>query len=392
MGMLSKYTPVASDLPAAEVSAARKSSTPIKECLAEIGSYLKVKHLFAVSTGRAALYAVLKAALPPGSKVILPGYTCYTVAAAVIGAGMVPILSDSRKIDFGYDPDKLHETIKTHPDIKAIVVCHLFGIALDIDEIRNVVGADVLIIDDAAQGFGIQVNGRFLGTCGDVGFYSFGRGKNLSIVGGGLLVTDDDALAGAIATTIKSEFKEATGSGGEYIKARSYNLIIRPSIFNILSRMPGMKLGRSVFNPDFEMIRLSAFKIRLLHRIYMTAEKMNADRLDVSRQYLSILGNNSSVSVPKSRIDDRPGSLRLPVLVEDVNKRREILRIGAKQGFGLSAMYPTALNQIEELPGRDEHDLEGSEAIARSIVTLPTHFHIKSGGNDLIKKITGLFE
>ena len=392
MNILRKYTPVASDLPPTEVSAAWRSSKSSEECLGEIGSYLKVRHLFPVSTGRAALYAILKAALPPGSKVVLPGYTCYTVAAAVIRAGMRPVLSDSRKDDLGYDSEKLSETIRSHPDIRAVVVCHLFGIALDINEIREIVGPEILIIDDAAQGYGLKVKGRFLGTGGDAGFYSFGRGKNLSIVGGGLLVTDDDNLAGKIAALIKSEFKEATDSVSGYIKARSYNLVTRASIFGILSRLPGMKLGRSVFDPDFEIARLSDFKIRLLHRICKTAEKMNAERLDLSMQYLSILGDNPSVAIPKSQMDGQPGSLRLPVLIADTGKRREVLRIGDCRGLGLSTMYPTALNGVEALPERMTYNLDGAEAIAESIVTLPTHHRIKSGGRDLIKKIAGLFE
>jgi dTDP-4-amino-4,6-dideoxygalactose transaminase len=390
MGIMRKYTPVASDLPIHDVMAARKSAIPIDECLQEIGTYLGTRHLFPAVSGRAALYAILKATLSDKSKVVLPGYTCYTLPAAVIRAGMIPVLSDSRKTDFGYDPDKLRGTMTKHPDIKAIVVCHLFGIALDINEIRNIAGPEVMIIDDAAQGFGIKADGEFLGNGGEVGFYSFGRGKNLSLVGGGLIVTKNDALAEKIKGVIDSEFSARPGSSGEFLRAASYNRVIRPGVFSLLSRLPGMKLGRSIFDPDFVLSRLSDFKIRLLHRIYGIAEKLNSDRLEVSCRYLSFLDGNDSITIPKSSLDNSPGSLRFPVLVKDPANRSEVLRIGAKCGWGLSSMYPTTLNKIKQLPPTSEDELAGSESIARSIITLPTHHHIQSGGNILIEKISGL--
>jgi dTDP-4-amino-4,6-dideoxygalactose transaminase len=389
---LRKYTPVGSDLPACEAFAAKRSKVSVDECLAEIGDYLKVKHLFPVSSGRAALYAILKASLEPGSKVVLPGYTCYTVVASVIRAGMVPVLSDSQETDLGFNPSKLQVTLMEHPDVKAIVVCHLFGIAVDIDEIQRIAGPGIMIIDDAAQAYGIKSGDRFLGTGGDAGFYSFGRGKNLSLVGGGLLVTDNDKLAGKINEVLRNEFTPAVSSFGEFIKAALYNLVVAPFVFNIVSRLPGTHLGRSVYNPDFEISGMSDFKVRLLHRIYKTGESLNAERLAVSRQYISYFEGSRSASIPKSRVDNNTGSLRFVLLVDDADKRSRILEAGKKRGWGFSGMYPTVLSQIPELPQLAEFDLKGSENIARSIVTLPTHRFIKlsDGQGRQIQKVTGL--
>jgi len=394
MGIFRKYTPVAADLPLCEVMAACFSRKPIGECLSEIGPYLGVRHLFPVSSGRAALYAILKAALPPGSKVILPGYTCYTVAAAVVRAGMTPILSDSRRDDLGFDLDRLRETLKAHSDVRAIVVCHLFGIALNINEIMESAGPDILIIDDAAQAYGIKANGKFLGTAGDAGFYSFGRGKNLSLVGGGLLVTNDDSLADRIAAIINNEFAASKDSAGEFLKAASYNWVTAPYVFNIISRLPGMRLGRSEYDPHFPTAGMSSFKIRLLHRLYKFAERMNIDRLAVARHYLSIFESSPGVTIPKSRIDNEPGSLRFVMLVGDSDKRDKILAEGRKRGWGFSAMYPTALNGVADLKHPGEFKLEGSEYIARSILTLPTHRYIKvtDRGHPLMRQATGLFQ
>ena len=259
-GWLKTYPPVAADLSASDVIKALWSRRPENECLAEVGAALGVKHPVPVNSGRAALYLLLKTMLPEGSPVILPGYTCYTVLAAVIKAGMVPVLADLDPANLGYNLDNLRQTLVDYPETKAVIVCHLFGIPVDIDAVRNVTGPGIAVIDDAAQGFGIKSGDRYLGCGGDAGFYSFGRGKNLALGGGGLIVTDDDTIAAGLRALIKSDHRTAKMSPGDLLKAAAYNLAVRPAVFGMLSRLPGMRLGQSVFRPDFAVFRHSPFR------------------------------------------------------------------------------------------------------------------------------------
>ncbi|MDD4052113.1 MAG: DegT/DnrJ/EryC1/StrS family aminotransferase [candidate division Zixibacteria bacterium] len=391
--MLKRYPPVASDLPRSAVAAARKSKQPIDDCLKDVAQYLGARYLFPVNSGRTALYLILKASLAPGSKVILPGYTCYTVAAAVVKAGMVPVLSDSDPADLGYDLDALRKTLRQHPDVRAIVVCHLFGIAVNLNEIRKLAGTEILIIDDAAQGYGLKNGDRFLGLGGHAGFFSFGRGKNLSLVGGGLLATNNDFLGEKITALCETELSPAASTRKEWFMALAYNPATHPVWFNILSRLPGVTLGVSRFNPEFEVAEASAFKVRLLREVYRLAEKENEKRLQVAKKYQGLLEGNVRVSIPRSRIDGNPGTLRFPVLVKDPGQREKILREGVGRGWGLSAMYPTALNGIPQLPQPADDKLTGAEMIARSIITLPTHRFLQTanGPSRLVEKIAGLF-
>jgi dTDP-4-amino-4,6-dideoxygalactose transaminase len=361
--------------------------------MAELGAYLGIRHLFAFNSGRTALYAVLKSALAPRSKVILPGYTCYTVAAAVTKAGMTPILSDNNHIDLGYDLDELRRTLTAHPDCEAIVVCHLFGIVQDIEAIRKIVGSEILIIDDAAQAFGIQAGGKWLGTGGHAGFYSFGRGKNLSLVGGGLLVTNTTFLAERLRAAVKDEFPTPKSSFAELLRATAYNFAVRPSVFGFISRLPGTEIGRSEFDPQFDAAGLSCFKIRLLQRIYKQAEILNAERREVSRRYLACLEGNSMLTIPRSSLNREPGNLRFVVLVGDQDKRTRILTEAKRRGWGLTAMYPSTLAGVIPRYDAPEFRLKGSEHIARSIITLPTHRQILKADakGKLIDHIAELF-
>jgi dTDP-4-amino-4,6-dideoxygalactose transaminase len=388
-----KFPPTSADLPVGKVISAALSNRPTDVCLKEIGDYLAVKNLLSVNTGRAALCAILNAMLAKGSKVILPVYTCYTVIASVVRAGMVPILSDNDTYDLGYDLAKLKRTVEQHPDAGAIVVCHLFGIPVEIDEIRRIVGPGTLIIDDAAQAFGIRTGNGYLGTTGDVGFYSFGRGKNLSLVGGGLIVTDNDEMTQKIQKVIADEFSAYRGSGLRLLKAATYNFVIRPTIFNMVSRLPGVHLGRNVYDPGFSIAHESPLGIRLLNRLDKTVEEQNRQRLEISRQYEALLITNDSISIPKSRVDGIPGSLRFPVLVQDHAKRENIINRAAELGLGLSTMYPTALNGISQHHNSSAFDLEGAEQIASSIITLPTHRHIQSYNKKsrIVEQIVELF-
>ncbi|MCP4567745.1 MAG: DegT/DnrJ/EryC1/StrS aminotransferase family protein [FCB group bacterium] len=373
-GLLTKYPPTAADLRIGDIIKARRSNRPHKDCLDDIAGYFQTKHPFGFNSGRTALYALLKACLPAGSGVVLPGYTCYTVAAAVVRAGMKVILSDSDPNDLGYNIKTLQKTLTQHSNIKAIVACHLFGLTLDLNKIRKIAGSDTLIIDDAAQSCGIQTGDHQSGTGGDVGFYSFGRGKPLSISGGGLLVTDNDDISDKVKKLIADEFEPDQTSLGSMMKAAVYNPAVHPLGFNLASRLPGIKLAQNRFDPEFPVSTLSEFKARLLAGILPRLDKMNQDRQMAASQLENLIGNRSGISIPRSKLDGRPGNLRFPILIDDSELRLRVLRKGRQWGF--SSMYPTALNGLPSIAEGNNIDLPGAERIARTIVTLPTHRHI----------------
>lgn len=389
---LKTYPPVVADIPVRDVIASWRSRESAEVCLQQLRDVLRVKHLFPVNSGRAGLYLVLKAMLPSGSKVVLPGYTCYTVPGAVIKAGMTPVISDSDPDDLGYDLGALLKTIESDPDIKAIVVCHLFGIGLDIEVVRQIAGPDRMIIDDAAQAFGVKINERYLGTGGDVGFYSFGRGKNLSLVGGGLIVTDNDTIADKIKHIMDESVAHDAVSGGDFLKAMLYNAVTNPAAYNLLSRLPGMRLGRSEYKPYFDVAGMAIERLRLLARIHGTIGNLNRHREEIAERYRALLDAATGISIPRSEITDRPGSLRFPVLVDDPVRRADILAKSHRRGYGISAMYPTALTAVPALAGYAAGSMSGAERIAASILTLPTHRYLRSADNsyEVVDNIAGL--
>jgi hypothetical protein len=178
----------------------------IRAIEAEIREDFGVSHAFLVSSGTAALAIALMALRDRASsgrhlqrnEVIIPAYTCFSVPAAVVKAGLRPVLCDVDPSTFDFDRDELERTLNDRT--LCVVAHHLFGFPAAMGALRRLCGANgTFLIEDAAQAMGAECDGRRLGTLGDVGIFSLGRGKNITCGAGGIVATSSGALAEAIA-------------------------------------------------------------------------------------------------------------------------------------------------------------------------------------------------
>lgn len=151
-------------------------------------------HAVAVNTGTAALIAALEAAgIGPGDEVVVPAFTFVATAHAVLATGADVRLVDVRADDFALDPDALAAAVG--PRTRAVVAVHLFGRPADLGAIAPLARRYGLhLVEDAAQAHGARVDGRTVGSIG-TGCFSFYATKNLVAGEGGMITTDDAALA-----------------------------------------------------------------------------------------------------------------------------------------------------------------------------------------------------
>ena len=154
--------------------------------------YLGSRQVLFFSSGRAALWAALKAFArlkPEKREVIIPAYSCPSVVSATLKAGLRPVLCDVDPTDLGFEQDALARRINA--GTLAVIVVHLYGYPARIDLARQLCyDSGIYLIEDAAQAFGntyVDHPGIKLGLAGDAGFFSFGRGKTLNLMHGGLL-------------------------------------------------------------------------------------------------------------------------------------------------------------------------------------------------------------
>lgn len=150
----------------------------------------------AVCNGTAALEIAVKAMnIGPGDEVILPAFTIISCAAAVVKEGAIPVVVDGEAKTWNLDVTLLEEKIT--PQTKAIMPVHIYGLPVDMDPVVELARKyNLKIIEDAAEAHGQIYKGKACGTFGDISIFSFYPNKLITTGEGGMILTDDEALAG----------------------------------------------------------------------------------------------------------------------------------------------------------------------------------------------------
>lgn len=163
----------------------------------EICNYLKCKKAIGVTSGTDALLLALMAInIQPDDEVILPTYSFFATAGVVARLFAKPVFTDIDPITFNIDIKDVEKKITKKT--KAIIPVHLYGQSADMNPIMEIAGKyNLYVIEDAAQAIGTQYkDGKFVGTIGHIGCFSFFPSKNLGGFGdGGIVTTNDDTLA-----------------------------------------------------------------------------------------------------------------------------------------------------------------------------------------------------
>jgi len=161
----------------------------------KIAEICGVKHAIAICNGTLALYVGLKIlGIGEGDEVIVPDFTFIASANSVVMASAKPVFVDIDEKTFNIDPGCTEKAIT--PKTKAIMPVHIYGQATDMDAICGIARRhNLYVIEDAAQGIGVTFNGKPVGSFGQVGCLSFYADKTMTTGEGGMVLTDDDALA-----------------------------------------------------------------------------------------------------------------------------------------------------------------------------------------------------
>lgn len=162
----------------------------------EFAAFIGAKHAIAVNNATAALHlACLAVGLGKGDEAIIPSLTFVATANAVRYTGAKVVFADIESEDWlCICPRAIEERVSEKT--KAIVVMHYAGFACDMPEIMRIAKERGLaVVEDAAHAVGASLDGKALGTWGDVGCYSFFGNKNMTTGEGGMVVTNDDQIA-----------------------------------------------------------------------------------------------------------------------------------------------------------------------------------------------------
>lgn len=163
-----------------------------------VAAYCQAECAVGCASGSDALILPLMAhGVGPGDEVIVPSFTFFATVSAVSLIGATPVFADIDPLTFNIDPERVRRLVT--PRTKAIIPVHLFGQMADmarLNAIAQAAGGRIMVVEDAAQSIGAELDGRRAGSWGDVAALSFYPTKNLGGAGdGGMMTTRDAGLA-----------------------------------------------------------------------------------------------------------------------------------------------------------------------------------------------------
>ena len=182
----------------------------------DVARLMGVKHAIATTSGTAAIFLALAGVgVGPGDEVIVPDVTFIATANAVMLTGAKPVLVDIDPATLNMDPEAMSAAITGRT--KAVVPVHVSGRSANLMVIQEIARSHgIAVVEDAAEAFMSALDGKYLGTIGDVGCLSFSPNKVITTGQGGMALTNDDALHVRLCE-LKDHGRPVRGTGGDDI-------------------------------------------------------------------------------------------------------------------------------------------------------------------------------
>lgn len=315
-----------------------------------LADYCGTRFAIACSSGSEALLMALMALdLKPGDEVIVPSFTFFATASAVVRLGGIPVFADILPDTLNLDPDDVERKITSRT--KAILPVHLFGRAADMAKLREIAEASgIVLIEDAAQAIGAEAalcDGRHrAGSMGAIGCFSFYPTKNLGTMGdGGALTTNNEKLA------CKLELIRGHG--------------MAPRYFHKMIGING---------------RLDAFQGVVLNLKFPFLDSWIQERQQIAERYFELFaalpGLEEKIQLPAKAGEDRHVWNQFCVCVtdsQDENARDHLAAHLTEQQIGTAIYYPFGLHEQEcfRYLNYEPKALPVTWMVSRSILALP---------------------
>jgi dTDP-4-amino-4,6-dideoxygalactose transaminase len=367
-------------IPLTDVSLSEEDIAAVLECLdggwltmgprtdqfeRAFAAFCDVPHAVAVSSGTAALHLALRSAgIGPGDEVLVPALTFVAGAAAVRYCGGTPVFVDSvGPSDLNLDPAHAAELIT--PRTRAILATHWMGYACDVEALERLCAEhDLLLIEDAAQSLtGRASDGRLTGTIGTAGCFSFFSKKQLCVGEGGMVVTDDEALAAKVRL-LRSHAMTSVTWDRHLGYAESYDVV--DIGFNFRIDEPRAALG--------------------LSRLPRVSEDVEIRR-ELARDYRARLGGVDGIEIPWDDDDvERSAHFGFTILLSTPEERERVIHDLSSRGIQTTC-YPAIPNLTAY---RDHPRRPVAEDLAARHLLLP--LASKYSGREVENVVTQLTE
>jgi perosamine synthetase len=252
---------------------------------------------------------------------------------------------------------------------------------------------DLFVVNDSAQALGASWNGRKAGTFRDVGFYSLSKGKNITTIEGGIIVTNDDDIAQRIDPLVRVLRQSGRlASLALFAKSLMYALFLHPYLYRLPAQSPFIELGISEFDPAFKISDFTSWQASLGTQLLGKLDQLNQKRKENAERLSQQLRGYDGLILPQASSYSESVFVRLPVLVKEPSVREKLHKGLLRQGIGVSKMYPLALDQIPSLLpylAGEKDRFPNARFVASHLLTLPTHPYLKESDREKIISLIG---
>ncbi len=377
---LVRFPPAGSPIPRATIGAVWREPDPEGALRSGLMERLSSRWLSLHCSGREALRVAFRyfADRTGRGEIVVPAYTCYSIPAAAVAAGLRVRLVD---VDLAgqIDPEALRKLPLERA--AALVVGNLFGVPEPTaSAIELAHRAGVHVVDDAAQSLGARSCEGPVGARGDVGLLSFGRGKPLSALAGGALAwrNPPEPVDDGLALEVSDDPKATAQRVGAMFRAVAYDLARLPGILRLLVAIPALHIGATVYDPGFRRGPMGGASVVLAAALLQKLDVMNRSRERVARAIAGRLVAETGFRALVARDDEFAIYPRMGVLAPRADARDAALR--GLGWLGVTGMYPGPVDRIPALAAHlaDAPVCLGAREFCARLITVPTHAGLRA--------------
>lgn len=326
-------------------------------------------------SGTTALALAMLASAPNGRRprVALPAWGCYDLMTAADTTDAEVLLYDLDPATLAPSAASFSEVLQSEPT--AVVVAHWFGLPVALAAlIAQVREAGAACIEDAAQGVGGSIAGRPLGSLGDFGILSFGRGKGRTGGGGGALLANNATAAAQLQSVAHRVSPPISGRTGLIALAAQWALA-RPWLYIIPSSIPMLKLGETHYQPPAPLRGMAEWSAAVLLALWDRSAAACGDRRAVGATWARAVAGLAGLVPFTAPTGTAAGWLRYPVRVPN----GAALRGATARQAGIMPSYPMTLAELPLAQGRlaNAGPWPGATHLATTVWTLPSHGSVR---------------
>ena len=306
----------------------------------EFATYCKLKYALTASNGTTALHlAYLALGLGPGDEVVVPGFGFLAAANMALLVGATPVFAEVEPKTWCVNAAEIKKCITSRT--KAIVPVHTYGNVCDLDDILDLAAQkNIPLVEDAAEAFASKYKGKFAGTMGDIGIFSFQATKTITTGEGGMVVTSKQELYDKMALY------------------RSHGMLRKKYYWH---ELPGHNF------------RLTNLQAALGCAQFENLENIIHERKRIHAKYINCLSQNPGISLQVFSADVAPVlwaiAMKLDPKAYPQGRDRVIVQMKERQVETRPGFYaPSLMKHIYQCP-----KLPVCEEISRQVISLPTY-------------------